>query len=383
MNYIWDTIADAVSKEDGLRDVYPIFEKTKIDENGFTHYYFCKIMFKNPHFVIPDESFLLFEKFLDGGSREYPSDGNIPTDLVAAETRKILKSIVKISKDPNSPFYEDSLDVLRNGKFSLIRGTMKLYLGKYTTRDWRRKRFTDDIDFWIYKVPLWEHVLKKNGWIKNKKTREWEKSVFWHNLATHEDETHILIASNDTNQLLDFGGGSFLDGSSLKSIFQKKIKRGHEVDLSDIINVAMIFNKAEGHSTEEWNNAWQAFEEATNTRSKRITSNIISLCRYAYAISDYLEKVGQALIKYHNHIFDKSRYPNEKIVRTCQYSIHWKKHLKRHGFDITREMLHNFVFKQGYIKIYYARNLKHFAAKLLKLLNSKNEHLKVVFEIID
>ena len=88
----------------------------------------------------------------------------------------------------------------------------------------------------------------------------------------------------------------------------KKIKRGHEVDLSDIINVAMIFNKAEGQSTEEWNNTWQAFEEATNTRSKRITSNIISLCRYAYAIANYLEKVGQALIKYHDNIFDKSQH---------------------------------------------------------------------------
>jgi len=383
MNNVWDTIADSVSKNDRLRDVYPLFELTKTDENGFTHYYFSKLMFKHPHYVIPEDDFLLFEKFLDGGSREYPSDGNLPTDLVASEARKVLKTIVQISKDPDSPFQKDAKEVLKNNKFSLIRGTMKLYLGKYTTRDWRRKRFTDDIDFWIYKVPLWEHTLKKNGWAKNKQTREWEKKVFWHNLATREDETHILIASNDTNQLLDFGGGSFLEGSSLKSIFQKKIKRGHDVDLSDIINVAMIFNKANGYSTDEWKYAWEAFEEATNTRSKRNTSNIISLCRYANGISDYIERVGNALIKYHSNIFDISYYPNEKIRRTCQYSIHWTKYLKRHGFDITRELLHNFTFKQGHIKIYYAKNLRNFAANLLNLLNSKYEHLKLLFEIVD
>ena len=383
MNYVWDTIADSVSKNDRLRDVYPLFEHTKTDEKGVTYYYFSKMMFKHPHYVIPDDELLLFEKFLDGGSREYPSDGHLPADLVASEARKVLKTIVRISKDPSSPFQNDAKEVLKNTKFSLVRGTMKLYLGKYTTRDWRRKRFTDDIDFWIYKVGLWEHALKKNGWVKNKQTREWEKSVFWHNLATHEDETHILIASNDTNLLLDFGEGSFLEGSSLKSIFQKKIKRGHDVDLSDIINVAMIFNKASGFSTDEWKHAWEAFEEAANTRSSRITSNIISLCRYAYGISDYLGRVANALIKYSDSIFDTFHYPNEKITRACQNSIHWKKYLKRHGFDVTRELLHNFLYKQGHIKRYYANNLRNFAANLLNLINLKYEHLKIVFGIID
>ncbi len=385
MEYVWDTIADAVHKNDRLRDVYPIFNLTKTDEEGFIHYYFSKIIFKNPYFVIPDDDLLLFEKYLDGGSREYPSDGNIPTDLVAAEARKVLKSIVNISKDPTSQFQKEAVELLKKGrnKLDLVRGTLKLYLGKYTTRDWRRKRFTDDIDFWIYNVPLLEHVLKKNGWIKNTNTREWEKTIHWHNLSTHEEETHILIASNDVNQLMDFGGGSYLEGSSLRNIFQKKIKRGHEVDLSDIINVAMLFNRSDGQSTDEWLGAWNTFEEATNTRDKRITSNLISLYRYTYAIAHYLNRVGTALINHHDKIFDKIYYPNEKIVKTCRFSIHWSKYLKRHGFDITRVMLHDFVLKQGHIKKYYAANLKGFGIKLINLLNTKYEHLKIIFEIID
>ena len=75
-------------------------------------------------------------------------------------------------------------------------------------------------------------------------------------------------------------------------MLKKKLKRGLNMDISDVINVAMVFNKAEGYATDEWINAWEAFEESANTRGKRITSNLISLCRYSFAIADYLEKVS-------------------------------------------------------------------------------------------
>ncbi|MHA1932129.1 MAG: hypothetical protein ACW96X_06290 [Promethearchaeota archaeon] len=381
MTIIWDTKADAVHKGDKIREVSPLTEKTNMDENGFTHYVFSKQMFNNPHYVIPTDEFELFRKFINGGSRSYPSDGGVPNDLVGREARIILKEISHISKNPESIYYEDAIDVLKNGTFSLVRGTIKLYLGKYTTRDWRRKRFTDDIDFWVYKINLLDHVLKRNGWIKNTVTREWEKTVFWHNPTSDKREEHIIISSNDINQILDFGAGSYLDGSDLKSILKKKLMRGHDVDLSDILNVAMVLNKAEGLSIKEWRDSWCAFEESINTRSTRISSNVISLIRLSYGIADYLEKVGQALVKYNNQIFDDILFPESEIIKVTRLSVHWQKYLKRHGADKTRELIHNYIFEQGHIKQYYSKNLKIFGAKVLQLLNDKSKYLKITFDI--
>jgi hypothetical protein len=381
MTTIWDTKADAVQKGDNLREISPLHDKTYVDNEGFTHYVFAKVMFNNPLYVVPSNDITLFQKFINGGSREYPSDGNIPTDIVAGEARIILKEIGKITKNPNAVYYKEAVELWKKNKLDLIRGTVKLYLGKFTTRDWRRKRFTDDIDFWIYKVDLLEHVLRKTGWIKNKDTREWEKKVYWDNPTTNEREVHILIASNDINQALDFGGGSYLDGTTLKDIFRKKIRRGHEVDISDIINVAMIFNKAEGFAVDKWYEGWDAFEESANTRSTRTISNIITLIRHSYSIADYLERVGDVLIKLHDLIFDQTIYPDKKIVKITRVSVHWQKYLKRHGPDITRELIHHYILEQGYFKRYYSKNLKHFADKVLDLLNSRVKNAKVVFEI--
>ena len=378
---VWDLTADIVKKKDNLREILPVVSKTKIDNFGFTNYVFSKAMFNNPHYVKPTDEFELFRKFISGGSRSYPSDGGVPNDLVASEARIILKEINHISKNPESIYYEDAIDALKNGIFSLVRGTIKLYLGKYTTRDWRRKRFTDDIDFWVYKINLLEHVLKKKGWIKNKITREWEKKVFWLNPMTNEREEHIIISSNDINQTLDFGGGSFLDGSDLKSILKKKLMRGHDVDLSDILNVAMVLNKAEGYSIKEWSDNWCAFEESINTRSTRTISNVISLIRLSYGVADYLEKVGQALVKYNNQIFDEILFPKSEIIKITRLSVHWQKYLKRHGADKTRELIHNYIFEQGHIKQYYSKNLRIFGAKVLQLLNDKLKHLKITFDI--
>ncbi len=383
MNDIWDTTADEVHEGDNLRQINDLTDKSTMDENGFKHYIFSKIMFNNPVYTIPKQDMNLFNKFLNGGSRMYPSDGNIPTDIVAKETRAILKEIEMISKDTTHHLYQDARDALKSGRFSLVRGTMKLYIGKYTTRDWRRKRFTDDIDFWIHKVTLLEAVLKKKGWKRNKQTKEWEKVVSWENPFSNTVESSVLIASNDLNQGLDFGAGSYLDGSSIKDILKKKVMRGHDVDISDIINVAMVFNKPSGECVSFWKDSWGAFEENANTRNKRIISNIITLCRHSYAISNHLNRVGKVLIRNHYIIFDCIIYPDSRIRKICRVSTHWQRYLKTHGYDITRELIHDFIFEQGHLKRYYSKNLKAFTEKLLELLNLKLKYNKIIIEFED
>ena len=381
MSTIWDIKADAVQKEDKLRDVSPLRDKTKVDENGFTHYVFSKLMFNNPWYNIPDNELELFKKFLDGGSREYPSDGRIPCDIVVTEARKVLNHIVSCSEDSSNLYCDNAKLALKDGKKAMLRGTLKLYLGKYTTRDWRRKRFTDDIDFLCFQISVLDHALKECGWIKIKETGEWEKKVDWVNPDTGEVRHEALCAANNLNQLLDFGAGSYLEGTNLKEIFNKKLKRGHDVDLSDIINVALFNDGLEGPNKDEWNDVWESFEAATNTRNKRITSNLISLCRYSLGIVDHLERVSIALDKYYDKIFNKKEYPDEALKRICRASIHWMEYLEKEGPDATRNMIHEFLLKQKNEKPIQVKNLRLFVKKILKLLNFKYEYLKIIFEI--
>ncbi len=386
MNGIWDVKSDVVKRGDNNRDVSPLTGKTGKDENGFTHYVFSKVLFNNPWYVIPDDNIELFEKFLKGGSRHYPSDGSIPCDIVAKETRIILNKIVEIANDPSDKYYEDARKTLENGKYALVRGTLKLYLGKYATRDWRRKRFTDDIDFWIFNMDLYEHVLKENGWKRISDTKEWEKQIQWVNLIRNEREANMLIAANDINLLLDFGSGAYLEGTSLKAIFSKKIKRGHDVDLSDLLNVAIVNGCDYKHCgerlrEEEWLNAWIAFEEAVNTRNTRTTSNLITLCRYSLGIADHLERVAKSINKYHYKILDNSEYPDNELERICRISIHWIEFLSSHGHNNTRKMLHDYLIEQRDFKFQHSKNLRAFTEKVLNLLNSKYSHLKIFFEI--
>jgi hypothetical protein len=381
MNGIWDVKADAIKKGDNLRDVSFLIEKTLKDEKGFTHYIFSKANFNNPWYHIPEDDFKLFETFIEGGSRAYPSDGSIPCDIVASEARKVIKKIELCSQDPNHHYCEDALHVLKNGKLSIVRGTLKLYLGKYTTRDWRRKRFTDDIDFWMFQTNLLDSSLKECSFIKNKETGEWEKSVEWNKFETKENRRETLFAANNLNQLLDFGAGSYLEGSSLKEIFDKKIKRGHDVDLSDIINVAMVNNGIDGIHKDEWLDVWNSFEQAANTRNTRTTSNLISICRYSFAIADHLEIVSEAIKKHKDIILDKSKYSDEKIKSLCKISTHWEKFYDANGVDETRKMIHDFYDEQAEEKPFHAQNLRILAKNILKLLNSKYEYLKVTFEI--
>jgi len=381
MNGIWDIKADAIKKGDNLRNVSFLIDKTFEDDKGFTHYFFSKANFNNPWYTIPEDDFELFENFIEGGSRAYPSDGSIPCDIVASEARKVLKRIELRSQDTNHHYCKDAREVLKNGKYSSLRGTLKLYLGKYTTRDWRRKRFTDDIDFWMFQTTLLDSSLKECSFLKNKETGEWEKTVEWKKFETKENKHEKLFAANNLNQLLDFGAGSYLEGSSLKEIFDKKIKRGHEVDLSDIINVAMVNNGVDGIHKDEWLDVWNSFEQAANTRNTRTTSNLISLCRYSFTIADHLEKVGEAIKKHKDIILDNSKYSDDKIKSLCRISIQWENFYDANGVDETRKLIHDFYLEQAEEKPLHAQNLKIFAKRIMKLLNSKYEHLKVVFEI--
>ena len=378
----WDSKADSVKKGDNLRDVSPITAKMKIDKTQFMHYVFSKEMFHNPRFIIPEDDYELFEKFLNGGSREYPSDGNVPVDVMAFEANEILDQITEIASVINHKYYNIAREELRkNNRNGLIRGTIKLYIGNYTTRDWRRKRFTDDIDFWVLNRNLLNYALKKTGWKKNNKTKEFEKIIKWRNYSTYKEEASLIIASNDTDQLLDFCDGCYLEGSNLIDIFKKKIKRGHDVDLSDIINVAIVNNRDDDELNEEWIKIWSAFEEAANIRSTRITSNLISLCRFSYGIADYLERVGMVIGKYNRLVFEESKYSDIEIINVCKSSLNYYSQALSLEPKITRDRIYSNLEKQKIKKQLYAKNLRDFAGKILDILNTKYKGVKVYFEV--
>ncbi|MFO8017883.1 MAG: hypothetical protein R6U96_04565 [Promethearchaeia archaeon] len=380
---LWDKKADAVVDGDNLRTIDHLPDSSFVDSEGLAHYVFSKKMFKNPRYRIPEDDLTLFEKFLDGGSRSYPSDGSIPLDIVATEAQLIIHKIIDIASNPSHQYHEDAQEVLKNGKFGMVRGCVKLYLKKYTTRDWRRKRFTDDIDFWIYKVKLYEHVLKETGWTRNSKTKEWEKTQKWVDYDTRCMQSGKLIAANNLNQRMDFGSGSFLEGATLKNIFDKKLRRGHDVDLSDVINVAMVQYKNAENTTEDWKESWEAIEAVANTRSSRTISNMISLCRYAYAIADYIERVASAIRKYNKTIFDKQKYPNKALKRICRYSTHWMGYLMNNGAESTRSMIYSYLLEQQNLKQKYASNLRRFADEVLALINTKLSYAGIKIKIQD
>ncbi len=181
--------------------------------------------------------------------------------------------------------------------------------------------------------------------------------------------------------MLDFGAGSYLEGTGLKEIFNKKIKRGHDVDLSDIMNVILNYDNIAEKNNKEWNEVWESFEAATNTRNSRITSNLLSLCRYSLGTADYLERVSNAISSYHERILDINEYTDESLEKICRMSIHWMNYLKENGTNATRNMIHKFLIEQKDEKKIQAENLRIFTKKILNLLNSKYEYLKIRFEI--
>ena len=374
-NKIWDLRADIISKGDNSRTIYPLRDYK--DDLGRTHYIFSKQIFQNPKYIIPTDDFTVFYNFLNGGSREYPSDGNIPVDVVAEEARIILGRIREIANDPTHKFHSNAVNLLKSkNELQLIRGTMKFYLGEYTTRDWRRKRSTDDLDFWIADQSLFGNVVAEMGYVKNKDTKEWEKRVTWVDPWTGVMKSGVLIASNDINQGLDFGAGAYLEGSSLKDNIKKKIYRGLDVDLSDIINTAIANNIPE--STDELS-PWAAFKECCNMHHSRVISNIISLCRYSQGIAGYLERVGKSIRLFKETVKNRKYIPNQDILMICRVSSHSLKIDEMNAPDAARERIYSNLVIQEQRKIEYSNNLRQFADRVLELLNQK--FVETIFEI--
>ena len=375
MHY-WDEIADSHERGDNLRRIVPV-EKL-VDDQGTTHYFFNQSMFHNPKYTHPTDDYELFQKFIDGGSREYPSDGNIPIDISAHEAQLLLKQIENIEKNLDHKFHSDLMSILNGRKpLDLIRGANRLYLSNISTRDWRRKRSTDDIDMWIPNVLLLEHILKKLNWKYDKNSGEWGKKVTWDDKWTSATKSNILIASNDIFQGTDFGSGSFLEGSRIKDIIKKKIIRGFDVDLSDIINIALLNNIP---TSDDPDAPWNAIVECANMRALRVTSNLISLCRYAYGISFYLKRVGVVIHKYREDLKDSDRFSDEKIDKICKVSSHWLSTYYDSPKE-ARDRIYRNLHKHEHRKLQHSKNLLDFMFRVIKLLNEKYEQAKIVFEI--
>ncbi|KKK44190.1 hypothetical protein LCGC14_0601640 [marine sediment metagenome] len=376
---IWDTKADAIEEGDKLRDVSP--SKIRADDNGYTSYIFNKIIFTNHNYSPSNDDFKLFREFLENKIHVYPSDGTIPCNVVASEAKEVLDIIVAYSNDSNNPYFESARTALKNGKLALLRGTVKLYLGKFTTREWRKKRFTNEINFWTFQVGLLDHILEQLGWIKNIETREWEKTLQWTTDFTDEMKFEAICTADNLNELLDFTSENYFEGTKLREIFNKKLRRGYDVDISDIINVALFHDNLIGNKIDEWNEAWGSFDSATNTRNSRITSNIISLCRYSMGIADQIDQVSISLNKHHRKILEKNEFPDKVIEKICKTSTQWLKYLKKHGLEATRNKISAFLFDQLNKQPHYVKNLRSFTKKVLELLNSKYEYLKIKFEV--
>ena len=100
-----------------------------------------------------------------------------------------------------------------------------------------------------------------------------------------------------------------------------------------------------------------------------------------FAIADHIEKTAEAINKFNDSIFDNSIYPDDEIRKVCRSSIHWMTFFDSNGVDETRSMLHDFYHEQAEEKPQHVKNLRKNAMELLKLLNSKYHHLKIIFEI--
>ncbi len=94
-----------------------------------------------------------------------------------------------------------------------------------------------------------------------------------------------------------------------------------------------------------------------------------------------MDRVSNAIDKYHKKILDENEYPDESIEKISKMSIHWMKFLEENGPRDTRNMIHEFLLEQIAEKRQQANNLKRFTEKILSLLNSKYEYVKIKFEI--
>ncbi len=384
------TCTDMVIRGDQKREVLP----SKITfENGFTIYHFTWKTFSNPRYQTPAESDALFRGFIIGGSRAYSSDGQIPAIRATIEARNIIQEVRDIANDKEHPFHQKAKKAVVNGYAqieddSVVRGTVGLMLGKWMPKDWQKKRFTDDIDFFwdAMDSDLWCYVLKKLGWKTDDKTpgvwSVWKKMV-------PEAPGMPLECSNDTTLGKEFGGvDATLEGPGLKQILKFKFYRCHDVDISDIINVALmgLLNIDE----DEADHPWRAVMETLWRASSVDVAHVITICRYAYAVAEHIQNVSHVLKKHVQDFFVPKIFPDEeiKIIYGMQTPVipgkthyYWEPFEAGTATDVKemRKELYRFFREEAQRRMFYSSRLRSFAHTLVWALNWRFKPSKVKY----
>ncbi|NMC08235.1 MAG: hypothetical protein GYA24_23715 [Candidatus Lokiarchaeota archaeon] len=389
-DYPFATRTDLVTRGDLKRVTMP-FKITH--ENGFTIYHFRWRKFYNPRYYTPDDPDALFTGFIMGNSRAYSSDGKIPAIRASIEAQNIIQEVRNIALDHQHPFHHKAKKAIMNGYVqveddAVVRGTVGLMLGKWMPRDWQQKRFTDDIDFFWENIDtdLWNHVLQKHGWTTDDKTPGgwsiWKKYV-------PEVPDVPLECSNDTTLGKEFGGvGATLEGPGLKAILKFKLFRCHDVDVSDIINVALmgLLNIDE----EEPEHPWRAIMETMWRASSTDITHIITIVQHAYSIGAHLQKLSHVL-KDHVQDFLIPHKIADEVIKTL-YGVatpiipggaryNWVPFEAGTATDVKdmRKELYRFFREEASRRMFYSSRLRSFAHTLAWSLNRRFKASKIKF----
>ncbi|MHA1682149.1 MAG: hypothetical protein ACTSUE_14520 [Promethearchaeota archaeon] len=391
-DYPFITRTDLIERHDKKRLVVP---ETIVKEDGHVVFKFPWKMFRNPKYTIPKTSEQLFKGFINGGSRSYSSDGKIPAIRATIEAQKIINEVRMISRDKTHEFNGKARKAIMIGPaeredFSVVRGTIGLMLGKWMAPDWQKKRYTDDIDFYWEEIDsdLWNHVMKKLGWTTEDKT-----PGNWSIYTKHVPEVPEvpLECCNDTSLGKDFGGAeAAVEGPGLKGIIKKKFLRCHDVDINDILNVAIrgYLNIDE----DEENHPWRAVMETLWRGGEEDVSHVISVCQYAFSIAQHYRNVGHALEKHVKDFLVRKQVSDEEIrkiynthtpVLVKSSSYYWEPFGKGDATSIKemRHELYNFFLKQAEDRVHYGSRLNTFAHALNWALNKRFRRQKIKFFI--
>ncbi|MBN2151862.1 MAG: hypothetical protein JW839_10475 [Candidatus Lokiarchaeota archaeon] len=365
-------------------------------EGDFIVYHFPWKMFKNPRYTIPRGGLDLFHAFINGGSRSYSSDGQVPAILAAIEAQAAIQAVRDIAADKEHPFYTLARAAVAKGKaqvedWEVVRGTIGLMLGSWMPDDWQKKRYTDDIDFYWEAMDgeLFAHVLRKLGWTTSDRTPGnssiWKKTI-------PSFPGIPLECTNDTVIGKEFGGvGPAVEGPGLKGIVKKKLDRCHEVDISDVINVAIA-----GHlniDEDEPRHPWRAVMEILNRISADDCAHLILVCQYAFSIVQYYRDVGQALETHTPGFLSKKVFSDEEIkgiymkqtpvVAGGGQSYFWEPFIRGSASTVTemRRELYNYFTREGWKRILNGSRLNTFAHALNWSMNRRYRRQRVRFVI--
>ncbi len=386
----FSTRTDMIIRGDKNREIVP-FKIT--NEDGFTVYHFQWQMFYNPKYKIPEESGAMFKSFIVGDSRAYSSDGKIPAIRAAIEARKIIQEVRHIAADKEHPFYQKAKKAVMNGyaqveDISVVRGTIGLMLGKWMPKDWQKRRYTDDIDFFWETIDndLWNHVLNKLGWTTDDATPGtwsiWKKMVI-------EVPGVPLECSNDTTLSKQFGGAdATLDGPGLKAILKFKFFRCHDIDINDIINVAImgLLNIEE----DEPNHPWRAVMETLWRGGMDDIAHLIAICQHSFPIATHILKVANALKEHVQDFFIPNVFPDEEIKRIYSMQTpvipggthyYWEPFQAGTSTDVKemRKELYRFFLDEAEKRFYYGSRVRSFGHTLVWALNRRFKPSKVRF----